>query len=276
MALKDLLVVVGDDPTCATRLELAAGLARTHDARLTGLYVMIRPPMPSYSEMQFSREMRQMQDERLRTAAAEAEALFRARAGQVAGSDEWRAVEGDLFETAVLHLRHADLAVVGQGIDLGDAPPQFASLPEELALGAGRPVLVVPRYGTFPTVGELVLVAWNGSREATRAVHDALPILERAKHVRILSVNPEGGPPERMPGTDMAQHLTRHAVTAEAAVTRATDIDVGDVLLSYAADIGADLIVMGAYGHSRLREMIVGGATRQLLQQMTVPVLMSH
>jgi len=155
-------------------------------------------------------------------------------------------------------------------------PGELAFLPEELALGVGRPVLVVPRYGTFETVGQRVLIAWNGSREATRAVNDAIPILKMATKVTVLSVDPEGEPDRRLPGADLALHLARHGIAAEAESTQALDIGVGDVLLSRAADLGADLIVMGAYGHSRLREMMLGGATRHLLQHMTVPVLMSH
>jgi len=145
-----------------------------------------------------------------------------------------------------------------------------------LALGVGRPVLIVPRYGTFETVGERVLVAWNGSREATRAVHDALPLLKLASSVTVLSIDPEHDTGDRIPGADIALHLARHGVAAEGMSTVGLDISVGDLLLSRAADLGADLIVMGAYGHSRVRELVLGGATRHILQHMTVPVLMSH
>jgi nucleotide-binding universal stress UspA family protein len=175
-----------------------------------------------------------------------------------------------------LHARYADLTVVGQGIDLGDAPGVLAILPEELALGVGRPVLVVPRYGTFPALGDHVLVAWNGSREATRAVNDAIPILQRAQKVTVLAIDPDGDPDRRIPSADMALHLARHGINAVAAQTRGADITVGDVLLSYAADLGVDLIVAGGYGHTRFREMVLGGATRHLLQHMTVPVFLSH
>jgi nucleotide-binding universal stress UspA family protein len=137
-------------------------------------------------------------------------------------------------------------------------------------------VLIVPRYGVFGTVGERVLIAWNGSREATRAAHDALPLLKRATKVTVLSIDPDHDSQRRVPSADITLHLARHGVAAEADSTVALDIAVGDVLLSRAADLGADLIVMGGYGHSRVREMVLGGATRHLLQHMTVPVLMSH
>ena len=175
---------------------------------------------------------------------------------------EWRVDTGDIIGITKLHARYADLTIVGQGIDLKDAPYDLRFLPQELALGVGRPVLVVPRYGTFDTVGERVLVAWNGSREATRAVHDALPILKLATTVTVLSIDPERDTGERMPSADIALHLARHGVAAEGMSTLGLDISVGDLLLSRAADLGADLIVMGAYGHSRVREMVLGGATR--------------
>jgi len=121
-----------------------------------------------------------------------------------------------------------------------------------------------------------VLVAWNGSREATRAVHDALPLLRRAEKVTVLSIDPDEDAEPRLPGADVSLHLARHGVTAQAATIAGTDVAVGDLLLSYAADHDIDLIVMGAYGHTRLREVVLGGATRTLLRHMTVPVLMSH
>ena len=276
MALKDLLVVVADDPACTTRLDVAGDLATACGAHLTGLFVRALPVVPGYVAVELPAQVYELQRRHWQERATEAERLFRAHVDRTGLSHEWRALEGNLVAIAMLHARYADLTIVGQGVDLGDAPRDLAALPEELALGVGRPVLVVPRYGTFPTVGSRVLIAWNGSREATRAVNDALPILQRARKVTLLSMNPEEVIAPRVPGADIALHLARHQVTVEAAATRATDIKVGDVLLSYAADIGADLIVMGAYGHSRLREMVLGGATRHILQHMTVPVLMSH
>jgi nucleotide-binding universal stress UspA family protein len=276
MALKDILVVVASDPACATRLDVAGDLAAAFEAHLTGLFVMILPVVPGHIAVEIPAAVYDLPRRRGQERAAEAERRFRAHADRLGLAHEWRALEGDLIDITRLHARYVDLTIVGQGTDLADAPPDLAVLPEELALGVGRPVLVVPRYGTFPTVGERVLVAWNGSREATRAVNDALPILKRARKVTLLTMNPVEAAVPRAPGADIALHLARHQVTAEAAATRATDIEVGDVLLSYAADIGADLIVMGAYGHSRLREMVLGGATRHVLQHMTVPVLLSH
>ena len=145
-------------------------------------------------------------------------------------------------------------------------------------MASGRPLLMVPFAGDFPVLGQDVLVGWNASAEAARAVNDALPILQRARKVTVLSVNPRRGirGDGDVPAADIALHLARHGIRAEAAHTVVTDIGEGDALLSYAADIGADLLVTGMYGHSRLREMVFGGVTRSLLAEMTVPVFMAH
>ena len=276
MALKDLLVHVDNDDACTARIDVAVTLAARHEAHLTGLHVMSWPHLPGYVESQlppaFHEEQRRELDERARQAAAR----FHEHARRGGVTPEWRTTEGDVLGMVGLHARYVDLTVLGQGVDLRDPSGELAWLPEELVLGVGRPVLIVPRYGTFPTVGERVLIAWNGSREATRAVNDALPILRGAATVIVLSIDAEGEPARRVAGADIALHLARHGIRVEAASTRSVDLPVGDVLLSFAADCGADLLVMGAYGHSRLREMLLGGATRHLLQHMTVPVLMSH
>jgi nucleotide-binding universal stress UspA family protein len=201
----------------------------------------------------------------------------RLRAAATDVSTEWRAVEGDSAEVTSVHARYADLTVLGQ-VD-PDHPTGASDLPEQVILGSGRPVIVVPYAGTFKTMGQHVMVAWNASREATRAVNDALPILERAARVRVVSVNPEDGPPRghgAVPGADISLHLARHGVRVETETVNADHVRVDDALLSRAFDVGADLIVMGAYGHSRLGEFVLGGATRHILRQITIPVLMSH
>ena len=276
MGLKDLLVHVDNDPACSARVDVAAVLAARHEAHLTGLHPMGWPRLPGYVELELPATFLDEQRRQLEGLARQAETRFHETTRRRGIQGEWRVDTGDIIGITKLHARYADLTIVGQGIDLKDAPHDLRFLPQELALGVGRPVLVVPRYGTFDTVGERVLVAWNGSREATRAVHDALPILKLATNVTVLSIDPERDTGERMPSADIALHLARHGVAAEGMSTLGLDISVGDLLLSRASDLGADLIVMGAYGHSRVREMVLGGATRHILQHMTVPVLMSH
>jgi nucleotide-binding universal stress UspA family protein len=275
MSLKDLLVIVDNDPTCASRIDIALALATEHGAHLTGLHVMPWPLTQFYSEMPIPESVEKVQRLELEEAARRAAAVFAERAGRTTVATEWRGAEGDVVHVAREHARYADLTIVPQGLDVGPASADLTALPEELALAVGRPILLIPRYGSFSRVGARALVAWNGSREATRAVHDALPLLRRAEQVTVVSIDP-GGDAERLPGGDIALHLARHGVNVQAATIAGADVVVGDLLLSYAADHEIDLIVMGAYGHTRLREMVLGGATRTLLRHMTVPVLMSH
>jgi nucleotide-binding universal stress UspA family protein len=279
MEFKDLLVVVDESPSGAQRIDLALQMASAFGAHLTGLCVSEAAELRPSVLAQFPAEVVDMLARVGREDAARVKGVWdaRLRAAAAGVSTEWRAVAGDSGEVTSLHARYADLTVLGQ-VD-PDNPIGPADLPEQVMLGSGRPVIVVPYAGTFKTVGQRVMVAWNATREATRAVNDALPILERAASVRVVSVNPGAGPSRghgEIPGADIALHLARHGVRVEAETFNADDVRVDDALLSRAFDVGADLIVMGAYGHSRIGELVLGGATRHILRQITIPVLMSH
>jgi nucleotide-binding universal stress UspA family protein len=276
MTLKDLLVYVDAGAATMARIDLAVALARRHQAHLTMLHVLTWPAIPPYVAAQIPASVLESQRDALRADAKRLERSLRDRAEAADIRVEWRSVEGDVLEVATVHGRYCDLAIIGQAAEDDPGASGAIELPERLALEIGRPVLIVPRYGAFAGVGERVLVAWNGSREGTRAINDALPILAGAKAVTVLSINPPSGMASRVPGADIALHLARHGVKSEAATAMAEDIAVGDILLSRASDLGADLIVMGAYGHSRVRELVLGGATRHILQHMTVPILMAH
>lgn len=285
MTLKDILVHLDATPRCATRLEVAAGLAARHGAHLTGLFVIdLPPPDMFYGFPSAFIDLQRAEDivERLRATAtaeaARAKAAFTDRLRRDFLQGEWRLVEGEAGETVALHGRYVDLVVFGQADPRATAAERLAQPPATTIMACGRPLLMVPFAGAFPAVGQHVLVGWNASREAARAVNDALPLLRQAARVTVLSVNPRlgiGGDGE-VPAADIALHLARHGIRAEAAQTTATDLPEGDTLLSYAADIGADLLVTGMYGHSRLREMVFGGVTKTLLTEMTVPVFMAH
>ena len=190
---------------------------------------------------------------------------------------EWRETGADALSAVALHARYADLVVIGQqNTDLPSGVDQdFA---HSLPVAAGRPVLVVPYAFERRPIGRQVLVAWNASREAARAVQDALPILERAGQVHVVSFDPEisDSAHDKEPGADIALYLARHGVKVTVSRHAVPDLEIGPQLLSRAFDLSADLIVMGAWGHSRLREFFLGGVTRTLLESMTVPVLMSH
>ena len=141
---------------------------------------------------------------------------------------------------------------------------------------SGRPVIVVPYIQKAPLKLDRVMVCWDGSRAATRAIGDAMPLLERAGRVEIVIVANERGKQDEIEGADMGQHLARHGLNVDLKRTVIGNIDVADVILSHAADANSDFIVMGGYGHSRLREFVLGGVTRSILRTMTAPVLMSH
>ena len=278
MAFKDMLVHVNGSKHCGQRLEVAIHLARTFDAHLAGLYTAPELYLPLYIEAQLAPPLLELQRTRLGEARDRAKADFEERMRKAGIAAEWREVEGESAKMAALHARYADLMVVGQNDPDELLPVSDLDLPERVVLESARPVLMVPDAGSFPTLGQRVLVAWNASLQATRAVNDALPLLAQAGKVTIMAVNPAGGSRGHgeVPGADIALHLARHGVKAEATHVYADDIEVGDMILSRAADFSADLIVMGAYGHARLREIVLGGATRSLLEHMTVPVFMSH
>ena len=303
MAIRDILVHVDETPACRNRLAVATGLARRHEARLVGLYVGAVLDLNPYIASFVGEQIREAHDR----AAAEIEAKTRATFEKAVSGDgvagEWRAVTGSAEDALALHGRYADLVVVGQQDPDLRPGPGFTRIAEEVVCHAGRPVLVVPYAGRFAAVGERVMVAWDGSAEAARAVHDALPILERAKKVMVRSVDPADGPGGLgdLPGADIGAHLARHGIDVEVEVLRTrdepaagelayesgtvaahvshlagADMPIAETLLSLAADDGTDLIVMGAYSHSPLREALIGGVTRQMLEEMTVPVLMAH
>jgi nucleotide-binding universal stress UspA family protein len=285
MALKDILVHVDNDSRNEIRLKVAADLAQRHGAHLTGLYAADIPNTEYFygATLPFAGGGAEEVVRRMRADASDAstavEQAFRDLLRREGLEGEWRYVEGPAPATMALHARYADLTVVGQPnpYDSRDESNRNAIVESPL-MTSGRPILIVPYAGSFGRIGEHVLIAWNASREAARAVNDAMPLLERADRVTVLAVNPKQGLAAHgdVPAADISLHLARHGVKAEAAHTVANDISDGEALLSYAADIGADLIVAGGYGHSRAREMVFGGVTRTLIAEMTAPVFLSH
>jgi nucleotide-binding universal stress UspA family protein len=164
----------------------------------------------------------------------------------------------------------ADLCVAGQPDETS-----VALLAEAAFLRTGRPAIIVPSIGAKPGPARCAMVAWNRSREAARAVHDALPFLIEAERTIVLSIDAPAAGAEAS-GSDLAAHLARHGVRAEVSALPSGGLTAGDAILARAADESAELLVMGGYGHSRMRELVLGGATRQILTQMSLPTLMSH
>lgn len=277
MNFKTILVHLDAGTRVAERVAIAKRLAETFEAHLTGLFALSAPRVPSYALAEAGPVVIEAEARFRAETARAAETAFRAATAQMARSAEFRATQRDALAAMQLSARYADLVVAGQPEPEASAgvASDFA---EELVLGAGRPVLFVPYAGTFAEVGRRVLVAWNAGREAARAVTDALPLLRRASFVQVVAFDPRKGSADHgdIPGADIALVLARHGVKVSVAQQQSDDVDVGNQILSRAADMQSDLIVMGAYGHSRLRELVLGGVTRTLLDTMTVPVLMSH
>ena len=283
MGFKDLLVHLDGSRQSAQRLDYAIAWAARDRAHLTGLYTL--DLVPTLAELARAYPGRVEHFEtyaRVRTAeldrAKEVEAQFRDALRRSDLQGEWRFVEGLPAETVALHARYVDLTIIGQ-IDPEHPPADTtARIPEEVLFTSGRPVLIVPYAGKFATLGQHAVIGWKPTRETARALGDALPALAQSAKVTVVTVNPERGSDAEagIPAADIALHLARHGIRAEATMTIADDIATADALLNYVADCSADLLVMGGYGHARAREAIFGGVTRQILQHMTVPVLMAH
>jgi nucleotide-binding universal stress UspA family protein len=281
MTYKTILVHCDGGKASMARVELAAGLAERYQAHLVGLHVRMPFDLPIYDNLSVAvtETMIREYDEAVQANEAATSQAFADVLKGKAISNAWRCQEGDVEAIVALNARYADLTVVGQN-DSGQqsrfAPP--SDLPESVALATGRGTLVVPFIGAPKAIGDKVLLCWNASREAARAAAEALPLLRSASAVTVLIVEPKSSSDGHgaEPGADVAAWLSRHGVKVVVQRHVAVDGDVGSVILSRAMDHGCDLIVMGIYGHSRLREWVLGGASRTLLSSMTVPVLMAH
>jgi nucleotide-binding universal stress UspA family protein len=274
---KSLLVHYDASETAPRRLEIAIEIAETFSAHIACLYARSAQHEPSagYEATQIIREAQERMRVEMLAEAQRSYGDCLRRTGFE--RSEWRASDTDALSVVALHARYADLVVIGQ-----QKPDSTGGVSREfersLPAVAGRPVLVVPYAFERRPVGRQVLVAWNASREAARAVVDALPFLMRADQVHVVAFDPQVSARAHgeEPGADIALYLARHGVKVAVSRYDAQDMDTGNLLLSRAFDLSADLIVMGAWGHSRLREFVLGGVTRTLLESMTVPVLMSH
>lgn len=281
MGFKTILVHADTGRSSAARLKLTAELAARFEAHIAGVYVRRPFQTPAFTDagpamdsLYRTYENAAKADEALATAA------FRDHIGsQIIGgkglSSEWRVADGLAEEVVVACARYADLVIIGQAEPDALATTTPRDLAETVAMAGERPVLIVPHIGVVKPPGKTVLLCWNGSREAARAATGALPILKAADKTIILLVDPRKDGDEQ-PGAGAARWLARHGVKAVVQRDTAADSDVGGVILSRAADQDADLIVMGLYGHSRMREWVLGGASRTLLASMTVPLLVAH
>jgi nucleotide-binding universal stress UspA family protein len=277
MALKDILVHVDATPSSDDRVRIAVELAAQHQAHLVGLHVkpeLVMPLVEDYSalpESYFDDFVAEID-----AAARAAETKFTAAVKKSNIEHEWRVARGFASDVLRRQARYSDLVIVGQRNPDAD-DNETPDVPENMLLDTGRPTLIIPYIGTLSSFAKRVMIAWDDGAPATRAVHDAVPLMKDADQVDIIAVNPtDTGDHGPIPCADISLHLARHGIKAEAQSVQASDVGVADILLARAFDHGCDLLVMGAYGHSRWRELVLGGVTQHMLENMTMPVLMSH
>lgn len=274
--IKDIIVNLGlgeHDPAG----NFAISVAEAFEAHVQGVAFAYEPVIPGTVmggiPAEFIEAQRTESDQKAKAAAARFEQAAK-RAGVSAESRILTASISGAADQLAHMARRFDLAIVGQAERENSMADEVVD--EGVLFESGRPVIFVPYIQKAGLKLDRVMVCWDGSRAATRAIADALPLLQKAKKVEIVLIASKGFKADEAPGADLAKHLARHNLQVELKRITSPDIDVASTILSYSADSNADLIVMGGYGHSRLREFILGGATRGMLESMTVPVLMSH
>ena len=280
MSYKTVLVHLNDERRAAHMLDYAVPFAQAHQAHLIGLFVVPLPVVLNEWPDIAIAEMIEAQRKAYRDEGARIAAVFKDKTSEMTRPSEWRLIESQYAtaaEALVQHARLADIAIAPQA-DRGWHLTHTLDCAESAIMESGRPVLVIPNAGEASPEPSRVTVAWNGKREATRAVFDALPIIAKAGRADVVWIDPRPGSAAAgdLPGSDLAVMLARHGVQTEAKSVAAADESVGSALKDEVRRSGSGLLVMGAYGHSRLRELVLGGATRNIMQSMTVPVLFSH
>ena len=274
--IKDMVVNLGlgaNDPAS----DFAISVADAFEAHVLGVAFVYDPVIPGSVMGGIPPEFIESQRRESENKVQQAIARFEQVAKRVGVAYETRTLNASIAGAAdrLGHLaRRFDLAIVGQPERERAAAAEVVD--EGVLFDSGRPVIFVPYIQKSGLKLDRVMLCWDGSRAATRAINDAMPFLEKAKQVELVIVSSKAGKANELTGADMGQHLARHGLKVEVKRITSPDIDVTSTILSYAADSSADMIVMGGYGHSRLREFILGGVTRGLLETMTVPTFMSH
>jgi nucleotide-binding universal stress UspA family protein len=277
MSYRTIVVHADRAPNAEARIALAAALALREEAHLIGA-AMTGMPRSMLAGRNYDGSGVFLADYLRRAEERVQQALgyFKGIAERLGvPSYEARSSNDDEYAGLCLQARYADLVVLGQAAADTNEDSLLPDLPDYVLLNCGRPVLLVPREGRFPTIGKRVLVAWNGSPEAAKAVTAALPLLRGAEQAVLAVLGTSADTLGESPGADIALYLARHGVNVEV-LRRPEQDDPGHAILSLAADFNVDLLVMGAYGHSRFRELTMGGATRTVLATATLPVLMAH
>jgi nucleotide-binding universal stress UspA family protein len=278
MTYRSILVHVDDGPHSEQRMKVAADLGRQFPAQLVGAYLVPRGEYSPFATALIPPDLMEQRLQRANDAQHAAEKRFREVAGASGRALEWRAPVGDPIEAGVIHSRYADLIVLGQPVREQADYTFTTELAHAMLMESGRPVLFVPYTRIEQPIGRRILIAWTDARESARAVADALPFLKDARKVRAVAITPDVEESLRdvLVDKQVEGFLARHEIDAQVKRIVASDVEAGELLLSHAADIGADLIVMGGYSRPRISQLVWGGVSRLILGSMTVPVLMSH
>ena len=277
--IRDILLQcdAGDDNS--ERLQTVFAFAKQYSAHVRGVFVLASPVIPSYAESFSATIPYSAQDQIAVTKeqATEAEKQFLQAAEQAKVEVDWHAIEDGSYETVVALSRYADLVI------LPCMCSRFASddkifIADEFLVHSGRPLLLIPNLKKQFDIANNILIAWDESREAARSIHDALPILKNADNIFAISIDDRKESEERflISGHDLEMHLNRHKLPVELKLIDKGGVEVGEKLLSTALEQNADLIVMGGYSHSRVREIILGGVTDYILRNTTIPLFISH
>ena len=275
--IKDIVVNLSVGEKASPACDYAVSVAAAFDAHLAGIAFLYDPIVPVSGAGYIPADVIEAQERDNEEATRAALDRFNAacsRAGVSAEPLTLSASFAGVGEQFSRIARRFDVSIVGQSEPESSAVEEIIA---ELALfESGRPVIIVPYIQKAPLKLDNVMVCWDGSRAAARAIADSMPLLAKARRVEVVIVTNERGKQDEIEGADIGAHLARHGLNVDVKRTALGDIDVADVLLSHAADAGSDFIVMGGYGHSRLREFVLGGVTRSIFRSMTAPVLMSH
>jgi nucleotide-binding universal stress UspA family protein len=275
--IKDIIVNLSDGSSRDVAGEYAVSIAEAFSAHVAGIAFAYDPVLPASVMGGISADVFDAQRKENEKIAHTAIQDFEARSKRAGVSVESHLLSATIAGAATTFAslaRRFDLSVVSQVTPDTIAPDEL--LMEAALFESGRPVVIVPYIQRTPINLDRVICCWDGSRTAARAIADAMPFLQKSKAIDLVIVGKGKMSEKELSGADMGAHLARHGLKVEVKRIPAPDVDVANVVLSYAADSGAEFIVMGGYGHSRLREYILGGATRGILGSMTVPVLMSH
>ncbi|MFW7341317.1 universal stress protein [Pollutimonas sp. H1-120] len=274
-----IAIHLGHDDGLPRRLRAALQLAAEHKAELIGVY----PPETGphyYSETSaLPDEMKRLADNRFAQERESVKKTFLEQTATAGVRGQWRAPQGSPEEILALHARYCDLMIMSKADNKDSTASLMPNLAEAVIMAAGKPVLMIPAVGEVHPIGRRVLFCWDHRREAARAFSDAAPLLRACSRLTVLTVDPRS---DYLRGKDVRENDLADYCAAlgypkpRAIIKESEDYGVGNIILNTATDEDSDLIVMGAYGHSRMRQWIMGGASRTLLNSMTVPVLMSH